>query len=243
MIRVDRAPLTQKTSNYLADKTTEILAEHGMEARRKRATTVWNAFRSTAARREVVGTLEAMATGRARCMYCEDSSGVAIDHFAPRCDYPERTMSWDNHLWACTHCNSNAKRDQFPTDDQDRPMLINPCIDDPLAHLDLGPSGVFTHRTPKGETSILVFGLNGREMLWKGRRDEWISAQVLMQKYASHLTRHESDEADKLLDVIRHKPFAGVRTWIGIAFAGPNAESLLDAKTIAAINSCPELIA
>ena len=68
------------------------------------AAKLWRAQRSgrkrAAAFEDVRRTLQKMATGRQRCMYCEDSRGAGIDHFRPRATYPERAFAWDNYLLA-----------------------------------------------------------------------------------------------------------------------------------------------
>ncbi|MFJ9636569.1 HNH endonuclease [Streptomyces sp. NPDC101178] len=125
-----------------------------------------------AARRHIKSLLEQMAPGRIRCMYCLDNQGTDIDHFEPKALSPLRTFCWDNHLLACSHCNSNEKRHLFPCDpDTGACLLIDPTVDDPADHLKLLPrTGKLKFRTPKGKHSIEVFGLN-REELRKGRAD------------------------------------------------------------------------
>ncbi|MBW8876770.1 MAG: hypothetical protein JF614_17545 [Acidobacteria bacterium] len=109
-----------------------------------------------------------MASGLERCMYCEDSEGTAIEHFWPKSVYPERAFDWLNYLIACSRCNSNFKRDQFPLDAAGAPLLVNPSEEEPLDHLSFSPStGRFEPRSPKGDPSIDVFGLN-RTTLTKG---------------------------------------------------------------------------
>ena len=54
---------------------------------------------------------------------------------------PIRTFDWSNLFLACSHCNSNAKRNKFPVDPAtESPLLIDPTSDDPLEHLALSPS-------------------------------------------------------------------------------------------------------
>ena len=57
-----------------------------------------------------------MAPGVQRCMYCLDSLGTDIDHFEPKSRRPLRTFCWHNHLLACSRCNSNYKREEYPCD-------------------------------------------------------------------------------------------------------------------------------
>ncbi|HYO53693.1 hypothetical protein [Archangium sp.] len=138
-------------------------ADPPAEARR-----LW-AQKDNTAFREIRARLRAMAPGRERCMYCEDSAAEDIEHFWPRKHFPLRAFDWLNYLLACSCCNSNYKREQFPRDDSGAPLLINPTVDDPMEHLELSPvTGMFTDLTPKGAESIGVFGLNHRSILVRG---------------------------------------------------------------------------
>lgn len=139
---------------------------------------LWRKTHSTKSRRaaiaEVRQALGNMAFGRKRCMYCEDSLGTDIDHFRPKADYPGKTFAWENHLLACSHCNSNEKRSQFPLDAAGDPLLVDPTVDDPLAHLSLVPeTGYLSPLTQRGTETERVFGLNRREELMTGRFDAW----------------------------------------------------------------------
>lgn len=41
------------------------------------------------------------------CSYCERAvSPLSLEHIQPKSLYPEKTLSWDNFLLACHHCNS-----------------------------------------------------------------------------------------------------------------------------------------
>lgn len=42
------------------------------------------------------------------CSYCERRvpAGLAVEHKAPKCIYPERELDWDNFLLSCSTCNS-----------------------------------------------------------------------------------------------------------------------------------------
>ena len=51
------------------------------------------------------------------CAYCDGSlteqSRETIDHFLPRHEFPELTLSWVNLFPACDRCNSKYKRSQW----------------------------------------------------------------------------------------------------------------------------------
>ena len=128
----------------------------------------------TRAFEDVRKSLNIMAGGRKRCMYCEDSLGTDIDHFRPKSLYPDRSFDWNNYLLACSHCNSNEKRAQFPVDGFGAPELIDPSVEDPFAHLAFIPeTGLLSAVTPRGAATERIFGLNRREELTTGRADTW----------------------------------------------------------------------
>lgn len=135
------------------------------------ATEQWR--KAEAAKEAVRSLLQDMAPGRQRCMYCMDNLATDIDHFKPKALFPLLTFEWENHLLACSHCNSNEKRDAYPVDDDQRCLLVNPAVEDPADHLRLDLSvGEYEGRTTKGWTSIEVFGLN-RQDLCEGRLDAY----------------------------------------------------------------------
>jgi uncharacterized protein (TIGR02646 family) len=99
--------------------------------------------------------------------------------------------TWENLFPSCPTCNqrrkdkatyadptvglSLGKLDQFPLEPgsprvdapgvdltTERPAILNPCVDEPLDHLDLVPDGTLRSRpgSSKGPKSISVFGLN-----------------------------------------------------------------------------------
>ncbi|QMU74236.1 hypothetical protein GXP74_34325 [Streptacidiphilus sp. P02-A3a] len=98
-----------------------------------------------------------MAPGLSRCMYCGDSEGTDIDHFRPIASDPLGTFRWTNHLLACSHCNSNMKRDRYPRDSSGACLLVDPCVDDPHEHLELTfATGGYTPLTAKGVLYAMV---------------------------------------------------------------------------------------
>jgi hypothetical protein len=57
---------------------------------------LWKQAKKTAPFIEIRRKLREMATGLRRCMYCEDSSAVTIDHFWPIAVSPRRAFRWKN---------------------------------------------------------------------------------------------------------------------------------------------------
>jgi uncharacterized protein (TIGR02646 family) len=210
MRRLVRRSLSAETSAWLAAQAADIAAapDPGAEARQR-----WENRQRNRFMEEVWEKLLASASGLARCMYCEDSGGTAIDHFWPKARYPERTFSWENHLLACTCCNSNEKRDQFPLDAAGAPLLLDPTACDPADHLILTPStGKYRPKdgSPKGEASIEVFGLNRRTDLVKGRKNVWVGLEGVLILYGQARAEGNATLARKCKDHIRQHPFSAV---------------------------------
>jgi hypothetical protein len=174
-------------------------------------------------------------------MYCEDSMGTDIEHFEPRQLAPVRTFDWTNHLWASSYCNSNAKRTQFPVDEQGASLLIDPSVDDPREHLQLSPrTGTFVSVGPKGQQSIDVFGLN-RYICERGRANAWTSIGELFLRYQVVRDAGEVERAERIRAALSEYPFQSVRLFILDLAAGQNPEEVLGADVVAAISACPEL--
>src|SRR5436853_78831 len=112
MKRIERLPLTPGTQAFLRKRSEAVAAAADARAE---ARGLWG-LQDNKAFREIREVLKRMAPGIERCMYCEDSHGTAIEHFWPKARYPDRAFDWLNYLIACSECNSNCKRDQFPLD-------------------------------------------------------------------------------------------------------------------------------
>lgn len=147
MRRIQRLPLSQDALDFLRQRTSEVEGKPDAE-RAEEAARLWKL--QGKAFKEIRAVLGQMASGIKRCMYCEDSKGIAIEHFRPKRDYPLQAFVWLNYLLACTECNSNYKRTQFPLDGLGNPLLLDPSdpSDDPLDHLAFSPStGQFEPQT------------------------------------------------------------------------------------------------
>ena len=161
MIPIPRTALDVQLSARLAVLTSRLASASADAAA---ARTAWQSARSERGR--LRSRLIEMAPGNRRCMYCGDSLGTDIDHFQPIAKNVARTFDWLNHLLACSHCNSNEKRDQFPFDSDGNPLLIDPTRDDPDRHLLLLlSSGEYRALSPMGAASIEVYGLNRTDLV------------------------------------------------------------------------------
>ena len=142
---------------------------------------------------------------------------------------------------ACSRCNSNFKRDRFPLDGAGAPLLVNPSEEEPLDHLSFSPStGRFEPRSPKGDPSIDVFGLN-RTTLTKGRASAWIVLEQLVIRYAEFRGVGEDAKAAKIETAVRNHPFAGVFAALVRIASGPDADLLIDRDCLRVLRERPEI--
>ncbi|MFM9696821.1 HNH endonuclease family protein [Streptomyces europaeiscabiei] len=164
-----------------------------------------------AAKGEIRSLLQPVAPGIGRCMYCLDNLGTDIDHFEPRARAPLRTFDWLNHLLACSFCNSNAKRDEYPRDEKTGEcLLIDPTVDDPADHIRLLPaSGEYEEITAKGRHSIRVFDLNRSELL-RGRVRMYRLCRSLLPVWHSKTLQSDVTGAEEAAAVLLEEPFGDV---------------------------------
>lgn len=208
MIALERPTLEAPESEYLRKKSLAI-AEAGPAEANRLSKNSWS-NKSDIRFAQIRKMLESAAPGRGYCMYCLDSEATSIDHFRPRSEHPYNTFDWDNYVLACSHCNSNEKREQFPVDESGSHLLLNPFEDDPQTHLHLDiVLGERTARTARGLTTIEVFNLN-RTRLAQGRIDAWRSLNSLLVTYRDLRESGKDQEANAYLDTIRRAPFAEV---------------------------------
>jgi uncharacterized protein (TIGR02646 family) len=239
MRQIERLPLSAHAIGTLAKRQASVNQHIDP---RLRARELWRR-RGNQAFQEIRQMLNEMATGRNRCMYCEDNEGTDIEHFFPKSDYPERAFIWDNYLLACSGCNSNYKRDQFPLSQDNEAMLINPTVDNPDEHLTLTPTtGLFVSRTERGKNSILIYDLN-RQTLEQGRRDAWIALCVLIPKYTYHIRRGELDRGRELQEVVLNFPFSSVFWYLVRIYQLPGSNRVLPRAVRAALRDFPEILA
>lgn len=173
-------------------------------------------------------------------MYCEDSAGTDIDHFYPKSTYHDRAFAWDNYLLACSTCNSNYKRTQFPCDAAGNPELINPIADNPNTHLYLSmTSFLYSFNDTKGDQSIKVYGLN-RGLLEKSREIAYHCFWGLITRYDTQKTSGDSRYAD-IPQLIRKVPHQSVLESLITAAFSRGASSIFSPSDLAVINRNPEI--
>lgn len=239
MRKLKRLPLSRQATQFLKKQRTERVegaADSVAEARR-----LWS-FQRNHAFREVRDTLRRMTPGDEHCMYCESGEATDIDHYRPLSRFPLLAFVWSNYLLACHNCNSNYKRSQFPLDAEERPLLLDPTVDDPSEHLELLPStGDYRGTSSRGRKSIEVYGLQ-RATLCSGRRDAWIVLQELIIGYASRRSDGDTVRARDLERVIREYPFASVFGHLVRLSRHREARHLMDESCLAALDRHPEIL-
>jgi hypothetical protein len=228
VIHVERAALPEALAEDLEKRTLGLVAERadGRAARRH-----WDNAR--ACKGQLRQLLDGMASGIGRCMYCGDSAGTDIDHFAPLFFAPQRAFAWPNHLLACSYCNSHAKREQFPIGDDGSPLLVDPSTENPSDHLFLVLStGSYQALTPRGKETIKVFGLN-RGALEQGRRNAFSITKYVLEAYLRYHDNGMGKQAREVLNDLGQQPFADVREamqWTWRNAAAEDAELLLGGR-------------
>lgn len=233
MIRLKRPELETTTTTVLRRRQEGVDESVNPKSEAKRS---WATFAGNA-RQDVVAKLEVMASGLSRCMYCEDSMGTDVDHFRPKSDYPAFAFVWQNYYLACSHCNSNAKRNEFPVDKDGERLLIDPTEDDPSNHLIFSPgTGRLVALDDRGTWSIRVFALN-RQICVDGRRNAWIALESLVIRYAA-----DDEHREVILRALSDFPFQGVRQHLRRVYDSPAKSTLLPASVIASIEEFPEVI-
>jgi len=231
VIPIQRSGLDARTRKRLELKSEELKAKgvSGPEARQ-----AWRSAR--AIRQGLAPALSTMAPGLSRCMYCGDGQGTDIDHFRPIASDPLGTFRWTNHLLACSHCNSNQKRDQYPCDSGGACLLIDPCVDDPHDHIELTfATGVYSPLTDKGRSTIEVFGL-WRPILEVGRAKAFVRCKAMLSYW---LDSTDPAEADEVYTSLRLQPFADVLYAMMRAKDSPGAPVAFGNKAVAALRTIP----
>lgn len=193
MIRIDRssvpAPKALTDSHAEARRTAAI--EYFARAESKRQQRRFD-FRLVFAQPELNERLRALF--KDKCAYCErlvsfDKPGVPfLDRFRPVSGaiggdgkvtvdaYWWMAFEWQNMYGCCAMCN-RAKGSRFPITGtrltyrdrlkmaRERPLLLDPCADDPDEHLLFHDDGRVSGTTDRGRTTVEILSLNREELL------------------------------------------------------------------------------
>jgi hypothetical protein len=126
---------------------------------------------------------------------------------------------WDNLLPSCIDCNrfrklgttanpvvnkadaGAGKADRFPLENEalrtyipgdecnEKSRLINPSEVDPADHFEFLPNGSIVPKSPRGEATLKVFGLNEREDLLEARADAFGNALAVFNEWMNSIIR------------------------------------------------------
>ncbi len=129
-----------------------------------------------------------------KCAYCESKITHVdyphIEHYRPKRQCPHLTFQWENLLLACGICNGTAyKGDRFPVqdDDDNKPLLLNPCDDDPNQHICFEQARLVP-LTDRGRKSEELLRLN-RDALFDRRREKYVlilGIRLLVEQYENN---------------------------------------------------------
>ncbi len=150
-----------------------------------------------------------------------DAEGRTIPHPG----YYWLAYDWTNLLPSCAICNQpstangekRGKRNRFPVEKghalkpselvNEKPLLINPTVEDPSDHLEVDENGYMIPKTDRGRMCIKVFGLNVRDQLVDERRRAMTEALAILYKIIM-CKGEERREAVSKLKKIRAGEFA-----------------------------------
>ncbi|MDQ2732295.1 MAG: hypothetical protein M3Y56_11595 [Armatimonadota bacterium] len=127
-----------------------------------------------------------------KCGYCEAPRATLVDHYWPRAPHPQnqnrggpaKMFVWDNLVLACPDCNGfECKAARMEWDNAGNPLLLNPCLDEPICYLTFtwkeGPKftvgwmeprqDITSNSHTRAEYTIRRLKLNTRENLPRGR--------------------------------------------------------------------------
>lgn len=240
MRKISRQSISPAAQKLLVKRSRAVQALPS-SAQTKEVIRLW-AMQRNKALMEVRSTLRRMAPGLNRCMYCEDSEGTDIEHFRPKSKFPMTAFTWENMLWACSGCNSNYKREEFPLDSSGSPLLINPTVDNPAKHLTFVPdTGDLVPLDPIGRESVRVFHLD-RQTLVRGRRNAWLGLICLVKEYGTLMKGGQIQKALEIKRVICEHPFSCVFEWfIFLSKLPTTPKELFDSHVRDALDSRPEI--
>jgi len=137
--------------------------------------------------------------------------------------------SWDNLLLSCPGCNrvwtqdvrsiKDVAKDQlsgkgnwFPLEDEsvrassvggevrERPLLVDPCVDDPSQHFLFHSNGMVDWLTKKGEESVRVYGL-ARDDLTRSREEHAIAVKSIIANLKFRVRDFNPESADPFREI------------------------------------------
>src|SRR5262249_32684620 len=220
MIKINRPPLTslpefQEWAKLSESATHQLLAEfaaHGKAGFDQLKPEIWQRMRGAIAK-----------IFHSKCAACESRFGVVnvvdVAHFRPKRGVVEDKSAWgywwlaydwNNLLPLCSRCDQMkgarfpiaGKRALSPSDklSREEPFLLDPCVDDPSAHLAFDDNGAVVGRTEHGRITIEIYGLNPAQLVdWRKQAIEDYLFRVKVT--LSRMLRHRDPTAREDLTV------------------------------------------
>lgn len=127
---------------------------------------------------------------------------------------------WDNLLPSCIDCNRfrlhdnqiGGKGDRFPVADfrahlpgeevQERPLLVNPALQDPNAHFEFLEDGTMQGLTEEGRETIRLLALNRREHLVRARKAAFEASRRAIVEFFDEVRRKDSKKVYLICDEV-----------------------------------------
>ena len=229
MLSYRSGPLSLTAEQWLSERQTRVNAEPDHAARHQTARRLFGDKRGRAFE-EIRARLAAISPPGSACFYCERDRYRDIDHVRPIRHFPEACFDWQNHVYACSICNQDAKRDQYAVIDAsgeliafDRsatpeaqpagiPALIDIRREDPLDFLGLDlETGLFvalgaddTARR-RGRYTFDLFNLDG-DVLSRDRRHARRHFIAYLTRHADARRKGDAAAAERALNEIRELP-------------------------------------
>ena len=172
------------------------------------------------------------------CAYCESpvertqvepvwhrpaEEAVQLDRTVSRDHYWWLAYEWQNLYLVCPDCRSHKGR-LFPTGKEraaaetrgarlqgERPLLVDPCVDEPTEHLGFRADGTMQARSARGTTTIDVLGLNRPDLVAnRAKAAREVAAAV---GRLPHADAKGGPPAELFAQVAEHLPYLGLRRW------------------------------
>jgi uncharacterized protein (TIGR02646 family) len=231
MRAIPRLPLNENTRRHLQRRQAAINAQ--LVSGRLEPKTIqqtWKNASKSKNLKSVRKTLEQMAGGRCRCMYCEDSVGTDIEHYRPKRTYPEHMFVWENLLLGCSLCNQ-MKDEHFPLENG-VPLLLDPTSDNPWEHLDFDTvTGNLVPRFNRSTGSESPMGIKTVEILQLDRREALSTGYLRSYRRIVDILSSSSlpPTAQQLITRLQLADEHGLRFW-GFHGNGRNDRPFLEFK-------------
>ena len=125
-----------------------------------------------------------------QCAYCGtklyEPLMADVDRFFPKSKYTDFQDATDNLLIACKAC-SMIKKDQFPLDENGKPLLLNPLNESFSEHIKQNKNGYLEGLTERGHATIDILQLNRPSLIEQRILD------VIDMQYSDDRTLSERD--------------------------------------------------